>query len=207
MEHCTHGNGRGRGYDWNLAQDVEDLVQSIKDEIATDELVRMGTVSDVQGGESVPRTGLQRFRIASEDVEMKDVDAESGVWSEGDDLVRAQHEVEDTRVVESDSAATIQPQQAAKDPPHTSWEATAKSKRNRRRGVIERAELGAKEAAVERAQQLQLISDTVILGHNAVARDAVSGSLGVIQSKPQIPPAAHKPQLIQEDEVMDITEG
>lgn len=107
---------------------------------------------------------------------MRDVNTESEVESEGDGLVRAQHEAEDTTSVESATATMIQSHQPALDPFHTSEEAKAKIEQNRRPRAIKRAELGAKEAAVERAQQLQLISDTVILRHKAVVRDAVSGS-------------------------------
>lgn len=64
MEHDTHENGCGKVHDCHLVQDVEDLIQGVKDEIAMEELNCTDRVINVQDDGLEPRIGLQRFRIA-----------------------------------------------------------------------------------------------------------------------------------------------
>ena len=182
MEQSTWDSERGRPYHPDLVQDVEELVQSVKDEIAMKELGSMYIVSDVQESRLVPRIGLQQLRIASEDVDMKDADTESEIESERDNLVRAHREAEHTRDAESKPAIIIQPQQPTKDTPRATDEVKANTTRNGRPRTTRRAEFEAEESAVEEFQPFQ---GRMNMGEEAVTRHAVSGGHGMIQPPPK----------------------
>ncbi|KAG7007299.1 hypothetical protein G7Y79_00010g028000 [Physcia stellaris] len=203
MGHHTYKDRCGGPYDPDLVQDVEDLVQSVKDDMVMQELGSMDIVRDVQQGGSVRRIGLQRQRTTSEDVNMEDMDAESEVESEHDNLVRAQHEIGDTRGGEPETATKTQPQQQAKDRLHASQETMAKTEQHERPRVARRAEREAKDAAVEQSQPLQLFPDRMIMVEKAVTHHAASGGHGVIRTQPKTQPFAQKTQWISEDDIME----
>lgn len=202
MGHHTYKDRCGGLYDPDLVQDVEDLVQSVKDDIVMQELGSMDIVRDVQHGGSVPRIGLQQLRKASEDVNMKDVDTESEVESERDNLVRAQHEAEDTRDRESKAATTIQLHQSAKDRLHASEETKSGTERSRRPRAIRWVECDSKEAPIEQAEQFGPFPDSAAIEKATVNRDSMLGGHAVIKSQPKMRPLAEKTQWIPEDDIM-----
>ena len=206
MGHHTYKDRCGGPYDPDLVQDVEDLVQSVKDDIVMQELGSMEIVRDGLQCGSVPRVGLQQLRKALEDVDMKDVDIESEVESEGVNLVGAQQEGEDTRYRESKTAAMTQPHQPAKNQPHPSEEKESGTKRSRRPRPITLEEFVSKEGTIEQSWRSQLFPDRMIIGEKTVIRHAASRGHGLKQPEPNARPFAHKRQWIPEDDIMEDCE-
>ena len=206
MGHHTYGSQCGGFYDPDLVQDVEDFVQSVKDDMVMQELGSMDIVRDVHHAGSVQRVGLQRQRTTSEDVSMEDVDAESEAESERNNLVGAQHEGEDTRDRGAKTAAMTQPQQFAKNGPHPSEEPKSGSQRNLRPRVIRLIEYDSKEHPVEQVEQFRPFPDSAAMEETIVNRNPPLGGHGVIQSQPRIRPLAQKTQWIPGDDIMDDSE-
>ena len=200
MEQHTYRNRCGGIHDPDLVQDVDDLVQSVKDDIVMQKLGSMEIVRDVHQGGSVPRVGLQQLRKALEDVDMKDVDTESEVDSERDNLARAQHEAEGKRNKESETATMTPPHQSHL---RASGETKSGSQRSRRLRAITREEYDTKQGPVEQAEQLRLLPDSAAMEETTFNRDSIQGGHSVIQSQPKIRPLAQKIQWIAEDSIME----
>ena len=206
MGHHTYKNRCGEPYDPDLVQDVEDLVQSVKDDMVMQELESMEIIRDVQDGRLVPRIGLQRQRNTSEDVTMEDVDAESEVGSNRGNLVGAQHEAEDTRDGEPGTTIMTQPQQFVRDRPHPSEETRSGSKRSRGPRASTWVECDSKENPVEQAKQLRPLSNNVAMEETPIKRDPMLGGHDVLKFQPKTRPFAQKMQWIPEDDIMEDCE-